>query len=96
LENIIEQAFVLCRGGMIELSHLPRDLRPKIGDGVDGDQPMSLEAIEKHFIGEAIQRRNGNRKLAAQDLGMNVSTLYRKIKSLGIETPDRDGRGRRA
>ena len=29
LENIIEQAFVLCRGGLIEMSHLPPELRPQ-------------------------------------------------------------------
>ena len=56
---------------------------------------MSLEAIERLFIAETLQRRNGNRKLAARDLGINVSTLYRKIRTLGIETPEADGRGRR-
>jgi len=95
LENIIEQAFVLCRGGMIELGHLPPELRPTGGRGAEGSQPMSLEAIEKLFITETLQRRNGSRKLAAQDLGIHVSTLYRKIKTLRIETPDVDGRGRR-
>jgi len=96
LENIIEQAFVLCRGGMIELNHLPPELRPTAGRGAPTGQPMSLEAIEKLFITETLQRRNGNRKLAAQDLDINVSTLYRKIRTLGIETPDVDGRGRRS
>jgi len=95
LENIIEQAFVLCRGGMIELNHLPPELRPTAGHGAPAGQPMSLEAIEKLFITETLQRRNGNRKLAARDLGINVSTLYRKIRILGIETPNVDGRGRR-
>ncbi|MFA4944784.1 MAG: sigma 54-interacting transcriptional regulator [Lentisphaeria bacterium] len=95
LENIIEQAFVLCRGGMIELNHLPPELRPTAGRGVPDGQPMSLEAIEKLFIAETLDRRNGNRKLAARDLGINVSTLYRKINALGIDTPEADGRGRR-
>jgi len=95
LENIIEQAFVLCRGGMIELSHLPPELRPTAGRAVAEGQPMSLEAIEKLFITETLQRRNGNRRLAAKDLGISVSTLYRKINTFGIETPDADGRGRR-
>jgi len=93
LENIIEQAFVLCRGGMIELSHLPPELRPTTGRGAPTGQPMSLEAMEKLFITETLQRRNGNRKRAAEDLGINVSTLYRKIKTLGIDTPNVDGRG---
>ena len=95
LENIIEQAFVLCRGGMIELNHLPPELRPTAGRGVAEGQPLSLDAIEKLFIAETLQRRNGNRKLAARDLGINVSTLYRKIKTLGIDTPETDGRGQR-
>ena len=56
---------------------------------------MSLEAIEKLFVAETLQRRYGNRKLAAKDLGINVSTLYRKIKTLGIDAPETDGRGRR-
>jgi len=96
LENIIEQAFVLCRGGMIELNHLPPELRPTAGHGGAEGQPMSLEAIEKLFITETLQRRNGSRKLAAQDLGINISTLYRKIQTLGIDTPQADGRGRRS
>ena len=95
LENIIEQAFVLCRGGMIELNHLPPELRPQSGLGTNKGQAMSLKAIEKHSIAEALQRRGGNRKLAAKDLGISVSTLYRKIKALGIEVPAADGRGQR-
>ena len=95
LENIIEQAFVLCRGRMIELDHLPPELRPRTGQGVPGGRPMSLENIEKLSLIETLQRRQGNRQLAAADLGINVSTLYRKIRTLGLETPAMDGRGRR-
>jgi PAS domain S-box-containing protein len=95
LENIIEQAFVLCRGGMIELNHLPPELRPAGPASTGHGQPMSLELMEKLFITETLQRRKGNRKLTARDLGIDVSTLYRKIKSLGIETPQADGRSRR-
>lgn len=95
LENIIEQAFVLCRGGIIELNHLPPELRPAVGPSAERTQPMTLGDMEKLFINEALQRRNGNRTLAARDLGIDVSTLYRKIKTLGIDTPSRDGRGRR-
>ena len=96
LENIIEQAFVLCRGGMIELNHLPPELRPTSDRGISDGQPMSLDAIEKLFITETLQRRKGNRKLAAGDLGINASTLYRKIKTLGIDVPETDGRARRS
>jgi len=95
LENIIEQAFVLCRGGMIELNHLPLEMRKIDAQEIQCGQPMSLESVEKLFIGQALERREGNRTLAAQDLGIHVATLYRKIKALGIEPPKGDGRGRR-
>jgi PAS domain S-box-containing protein len=95
LENIIEQAFVLCRGGVIELNHLPPELRPALTAGRDESRPMSLQAMERFLISETLQRRKGNRKEAARDLGINVSTLYRRIKALKIEPPGVDGRGRR-
>jgi len=95
LENIIEQAFVLCRGGLIERSHLPPELRPATGPAGRGGRALSLQSLQETHIAEALQRRSGNRRLAAKDLGINVSTLYRKIRSLGIQTPDTDGRGRR-
>jgi PAS domain S-box-containing protein len=94
LENIIEQAFVLCRGGIIELHHLPPELRAGLHTSAEGLSPMSLRTMEKLLITEILQRRSGNRKLAARDLGVDVSTLYRKIKAFGIDVPDSDGRSR--
>ena len=92
LENIVEQAFVLCRGNVIELNHLPPELRLSTIAGADERQPMSLQAMERFLISETLQRRKGSRKDAARDLGINVTTLYRKIKSLQIELPEVDGR----
>ncbi len=93
LENIIEQAFVLCRSGIIELHHLPPDLRPDVATVGDKFGSMNLRAMEKHFISESLSIFKGNRKKAAKALGIDVATLYRKIKSHRIEVPDRDGRG---
>jgi len=96
LENIIEQAFVLCRGGLIELHHLPPELRPTAGRSPRTDEgPTTLESMERLLIAEALRRHEGNRKQAAADLGINPSTLYRKLKALGIEAPAMDGRSRR-
>ena len=94
LENIIEQAFVLCRGGLIELNHLPPELRP-FSTGRGEPDSMSLSSMERHLIALALERHNGNRKKAAKDLGINISTLFRKIKDFNIESPPADGRGRR-
>jgi len=95
LENIIDQAFVLCRGGLIEPHHLPPELSQLGEKPQTPSRPMSLQAMEKYLIIEALHRHNGNRKKAARDLGIDPSTLYRKIKTLQIETPDSDGRSRR-
>jgi len=95
LENIIEQAFVLCRGGIIELHHLPPELRPATPFPADAFGPMSLQAMERVLITDKLQRHKGNRKRAAKDLGINVSTLYRKIHTFRIDVPETDGRGRR-
>jgi PAS domain S-box-containing protein len=92
LENIIEQAFVLCRGSLIELRHLPAELRPP---GTPANGPMSLESMERRLIGDALERHRGNRKRAAQDLGIDPSTLYRKIRVLDLQPPTTDGRSRR-
>ncbi|MBL7221527.1 MAG: sigma 54-interacting transcriptional regulator [Phycisphaerae bacterium] len=94
LENIVEQAFVLCRGGLIQLHHLPPELRPAATSGSTESGPMSLITMEKHLINEALRRHGGNRKRASHDLGIDTSTLYRKIKALRIDTPKTDGRRR--
>jgi transcriptional regulator with PAS, ATPase and Fis domain len=95
LENIIEQAFVLCRGGIIELHHLPPELRPVASSKHDAVGALSLQAMEKLLISEVLRRTRGNRRLAAKDLGIDASTLYRKIRAFQIDVPEKDGRSRR-
>jgi transcriptional regulator with PAS, ATPase and Fis domain len=95
LENIIEHAFVLCRGGLIEMNHLPPELRPEnVLSNDEITEIKTLKAMEKRMLSEALSRHRGNRKKAAKDLGIDYSTLYRKVKQLNIETPPTDGRSR--
>jgi DNA-binding NtrC family response regulator len=44
---------------------------------------------------ETLRRYSGNRKQASRELGIDVSSLYRKIKALQVEVPERDGRSRK-
>jgi transcriptional regulator of acetoin/glycerol metabolism len=85
LENIIEHAFVLCRGAMIEMAHLPPQLRGAMEAASPNIAGMTLLTMERFLIANALQRQNGNRTAAARQLGINPSTLFRKLKSLGIE-----------
>jgi PAS domain S-box-containing protein len=85
LENIIEHSFVLCRGGLVELAHLPPPLRTS-GTGVPlaWSKGVTLESVEKLLITDALRRNDGNRNKAAKELGINPSTIFRKIKALKI------------
>ncbi len=96
LENVIEHGFVLCRGGMIEPAHLP----PAFWEGAEAPAAparaaLTLRALEAIHITDAIRRCGGNRKAAAEELGIDPSTLFRKAKSLNIDLPEKDGRSRK-
>jgi len=87
LENIIEHAFILCGGGLIELHHLPRKLLESLRPSAVPPPGASLQSIEAFHITDAIRRHGGNCRAAAEELGIHRSTLFRKIKALGIKTP---------
>lgn len=96
LENIIEHAFVLCRKGLIETRHLPPSFRGRENLRSSlGKRGVTLKALEAIHIADAIRHHGGNRTAAAGELGINPSTLFRKIKSLGIKLPDGDGRSQK-
>ena len=84
LENILEHAFVLCRGSVIELDHLPIDNQFSPAGVSEESRSRTIEGVEKRLILEAVRRHAGSRKKAAQDLGIDPSTLYRKMKRLNI------------
>lgn len=92
LENILEQAFVLCRGGLIEVEHLPPELRPPAPAMSPVGATGSLRSMEKLLVEAALRKHRGHRANAARELGIDPSTLYRKMKSLEIQPPAGDGR----
>ena len=93
LENIIEHAFILCHGWFIEPRHLPLEVGGTVAERALTRRPgMSLQDWETIHIVDAVRRHDGNRAAAARELGINPSTLFRKVKALGIELPPSDGR----
>jgi PAS domain S-box-containing protein len=96
LEHIIEHAFVLCTSDEIERCHLPPDLDTNRARRAQPERAgKSLRSIEAHHISDALRRHEGSRKAAAAELGIHTTTLLRKMKALGIEPPERDGRSRK-
>lgn len=92
LDNIIEHAGVLCPGSLIRSEHLPDWICPpteNLGTA------LSLGEMEKQFIISILRKNNWNRLATSRELKIHKTTLFRKIKKLGIELPDQDGRSAR-
>jgi len=87
LENIIEFAFVLCHGDTVRTKHLSREIQEPSQNSreQEPDTPSSLlHNAEKNAILDALQRHNANRGETADFLGINKSTLWRKMKKYEI------------
>jgi len=83
LENAIEHAVILCREEYIRIDDLPEHLIPR-GSHVSMPAGMSLQAIEKAAIIQALQRHGGKKVATARELGIDKNTLRRKMIRLGI------------
>ena len=90
LENIVERAFVLCRSGPIELRHLSGP--PPCTGTIASPRHGALRQLEAAFLTSALRRNNWNRLETARQLGIHKTTLFRKIKSLGLDIPRRADR----
>jgi len=88
LENVIEFAFVLCRGDIIKTKHLSRDIQDgaiKSTAGEHRSAPPQLDRAEKNAIVAALDRHRGHRGKTAEYLKIDKSTLWRKMKKYGVE-----------
>lgn len=88
LENIMERGVALANSGVIEVAHLPEDLRElsiRTFRKKEGKIP-SLEDQEMSYIIWVLGETGGNKTLAAQILGIDRVSLWRKLKKYGIES----------
>ncbi|GIW72935.1 MAG: acetoacetate metabolism regulatory protein AtoC [Planctomycetota bacterium] len=88
LENLVERALILARGEQIGAEDLPRFLAapsalPARADEEDGDYPLA--EMERRHIIRALCRNRFNKLKTARRLGINVKTLYNKIKAYQID-----------
>jgi transcriptional regulator with PAS, ATPase and Fis domain len=82
LENIIERGVALCQGDTLEAAHLPDDLRDlsiRAFRRRDG-KVIPLEEQERDYILWVLEEAHGNQTLAAQMLGIDRVSLWRKLK----------------
>jgi DNA-binding NtrC family response regulator len=88
LENVVERGVALCQGDALEVAHLPDDLRDL---GIRAfrrreGRVASLEEQEREYIQWVLKEAHGNQTLAAQMLGIDRVSLWRKLKRFGEGT----------
>ena len=89
LENIIEHAFVLCKGDRIDLDCLPKEItvnQEKISPPtmpLPGETP--IDRAEAEVIERTLKKYHGNRIKTAKELGLDRTTLWRKIKKHALK-----------
>jgi len=86
LANVVEHAAILCESLPIDQSDLPRhfgkrQLRKEIRDS----RPMTLRELEMIAIERAVERHDGNKPAAAEELGVSLKTLYNKINASEVK-----------
>ncbi|MDX9715305.1 MAG: sigma 54-interacting transcriptional regulator [Dissulfurispiraceae bacterium] len=96
LENVIERSFILCNDCQITIAHLPAEITAISKSSTAGSIRSVHDIFDAQAIKAALQRNAFNREAAAKELGIHKTTLFRKIKKLGIVLPEQDGRRKRA
>jgi len=84
LQNAIEHAFILCHGGLMELRHLPAHFREAVLTPDSLPIGLTLAEIEARVLKEALARNQGNKSATARELGIDKTTLWRKMKRRAV------------
>lgn len=83
LKNIITRIVTLTRNSVINVDDLPEELQLSTHKSENTD-PIKLESVEKDHIIKVLELTNGNRKKAAELLGIHRNTLAKKIKDFKL------------
>lgn len=88
LENVIQRMIIFTETELLDVDVVPHELR-ELKEGrvrtTECVSPQSLEELEISFIAKTLHENNGNRAATAEILGIDKTTLWRKIKQYKIE-----------
>jgi two-component system response regulator HydG len=91
LQNAIERAVALLRGSLITPADLPERVRAQGGVAAilarSMAQHLTLEELEREYILETLRQTGGNKTRAAERLGLDRKTLYRKLDEYRAADP---------
>ena len=89
LQNAVERAVLLGKSDVVRLEDLPAGISagaPVAVEAVSGRSlKQALEGPERQFILQVLEHNDWNRQVTAELLGINRTTLYKKMKRLGLE-----------
>lgn len=98
LENVMERAVIFCTGEVLTVAHLPEELRQFVTQASlapESEEEPSLLELEKELIFRTLAKVNGNRRQAAQILGISLAELDYKLKVFAWPGLNNPGEGRR-
>jgi DNA-binding NtrC family response regulator len=96
LENVMERALILDESGVIGPDDLPEKIRfghSQRGSLVIDTPTLTLDELEKEYILKVLNHTRWQKKRASEILGINASTLYRKLLGYGLDKGDPTGTG---
>ena len=88
LEHALERAAILTKGGTITRDTLPERILDRAAKPLVNDEPQTnptLDTIERAYIKWVLESEGGNKSRTAEVLGIDPSTLYRKLSRYGVE-----------
>lgn len=85
LENIIEHAFVMCRGKQIQLRHLPPEFSQSNSNSPKSSRKFTpFQYAERQKLLETLEKHNWSKVETAKELNLHRATVYRKIRKYGL------------
>jgi DNA-binding NtrC family response regulator len=85
LENVVRRAFALGINGFLDIDDLPKEIARQTGKPMLSDSDLNLKTVERKTIQQALRKAGGNKAEAAKLLGVNTTTVYRKMARYDIQ-----------